>query len=253
MSLFRSKNYGLIENVISCTSDRAKFSIDLVRAIFHWKQRRGSIYYEAEYNVLRRPCDVHTDDCSSSYVTYRFSRRILTGLIFSCIGDALLVWPSCFTPGMCMFALAQIMYISAFGFIPLNIMLGTILYALCSLVIYALMPGLNGILVFGVPVYTVLLTTMAWRAISRVQFYKELWTWTKLCSCIGSICFLISDTLLGFHYFHTPLPYSQVSIMLTYYAAQLGIALSAVGSKNSNNNNNNNVSNDKTDTVLIKG
>ncbi|XP_071874066.1 lysoplasmalogenase TMEM86A isoform X3 [Bombus fervidus] len=188
---------------------------------------------------------------------YRFSRRILTGLIFSCIGDALLVWPSCFTPGMCMFALAQIMYISAFGFIPLNIMLGTILYALCSLVIYALMPGLNGILVFGVPVYTVLLTTMAWRAISRVQFYKvqrkELWTWTKLCSCIGSICFLISDTLLGFHYFHTPLPYSQVSIMLTYYAAQLGIALSAVGSKNSNNNNNNNVSNDKTDTVLIKG
>ncbi|XP_043603266.1 lysoplasmalogenase-like protein TMEM86A isoform X1 [Bombus pyrosoma] len=188
---------------------------------------------------------------------YRFSRRILTGLIFSCIGDALLVWPSCFTPGMCMFALAQIMYISAFGFIPLNIMLGTILYALCSLVIYALMPGLNGILVIGVPVYTVLLTTMAWRAISRVEFYKvqrkELWTWTKLCSCIGSICFLISDTLLGFHYFHTPLPYSQISIMLTYYAAQLGIALSAVGSKNSNNNNNNNVSNDKTDTALVKG
>lgn len=32
-----------------------------------------------------------------------------------------------------MFALAQIMYISAFGFIPLNIMLGTILYAMCSL------------------------------------------------------------------------------------------------------------------------
>lgn len=32
-----------------------------------------------------------------------------------------------------MFGLAQIMYISAFGFIPLNIMLGTILYAMCSL------------------------------------------------------------------------------------------------------------------------
>ncbi|XP_076757114.1 lysoplasmalogenase TMEM86A isoform X2 [Xylocopa sonorina] len=172
---------------------------------------------------------------------YTFSRRILTGLIFSCIGDALLVWPSCFTPGMCMFALAQIMYISAFGFIPLNIIL----------VIYTLMPGLNGILVIGVPVYTVLLTTMAWRAISRVQFYKELWTWTKLCSCIGGICFLVSDTLLGFHYFHTPLPYSQVSIMLTYYAAQLGIALSAVGSKTSNNNND--TSNDKNEVALAKG
>jgi len=33
------------------------------------------------------------------------------------------------------------------------------------------MPGLNGILAIGVPIYTVLLTTMAWRAISRVQFF----------------------------------------------------------------------------------
>lgn len=48
------------------------------------------------------------------------------------------------------------------------------------------------------------------RFIELVFLRQELWTWTKLCSCIGSICFLISDTLLGFHYFHTPLPYSQV-------------------------------------------
>jgi len=33
------------------------------------------------------------------------------------------------------------------------------------------MPGLNGVLAIGVPIYTVLLTTMAWRAISRVQFF----------------------------------------------------------------------------------
>lgn len=42
--------------------------------------------------------------------------------------------------------------------------------------------------------------------------------------------------------------------MLTYYAAQLGIALSAVGSKNNNNNNNNNINNDKkNDIALMKG
>lgn len=33
------------------------------------------------------------------------------------------------------------------------------------------MPGLNGVLAIGVPIYTILLTTMAWRAISRVQFF----------------------------------------------------------------------------------
>lgn len=48
-------------------------------------------------------------------------------------------------------------------------------------VIYALMPGLNGILVIGVPVYTVLLTTMAWRAISRVEFYNvRSITWNNI-------------------------------------------------------------------------
>lgn len=170
---------------------------------------------------------------------YTFSRRILTGLVFSCLGDALLVWPNCFIAGMIMFAIAQIMYIYAFGFKPINLQLGAIMYSLCSLVIILLMPGLSGILVIGVPIYTVLLTTMAWRAISRVQFFEELWTWTKLCSCVGSICFLISDTLLGFHYFRGPVPYSQVSIMLTYYTAQLGIALSAVDSKNNYNTANN--------------
>ncbi|XP_014478382.1 PREDICTED: lysoplasmalogenase-like protein TMEM86A [Dinoponera quadriceps] len=166
---------------------------------------------------------------------YTFSRRILIGLIFSCIGDAFLVWPNCFTAGMCMFAVAQIMYIIAFGFERLSLTLGALLYTFCAVVIYILMPGLKGVLAIGVPIYTILITTMAWRAISRVQFSGEL-TWTKLCSCIGSICFVISDTLLGFHHFHTKLPYAQVSIMLTYYAAQLGIALSAVDSKNNSNN-----------------
>ncbi|XP_012523541.1 lysoplasmalogenase-like protein TMEM86A [Monomorium pharaonis] len=167
---------------------------------------------------------------------YAFSRTILTGLVFSCIGDALLVWPNCFTAGMCMFAVAQIMYILAFGFKPLNLTLGALLYMSCAIVIYILMAGLDGVLVIGVPIYTILVTTMAWRAIARVQFFEELWTWTKLCSCIGGICFLISDTLLGFHNFHNPLPYAQVSIMLTYYAAQLGITLSTVDSKNNSNN-----------------
>ncbi|XP_051168920.1 lysoplasmalogenase-like protein TMEM86A [Leptopilina boulardi] len=165
---------------------------------------------------------------------YTFSRRILTGLVFSCIGDALLVWPNLFTAGMAMFSIAQIMYIIAFGFTPLNPSIGAVLYAGGALVTYILMPGLSGILAIGVPFYIMLLCTMAWRAIARVQFFDELWTWTKLCSCVGSICFLMSDTLLGFNYFYSPIPYSRISIMLSYYAAQLGIALSAIESKDNN-------------------
>ncbi|KAK0159875.1 hypothetical protein PV328_007345 [Microctonus aethiopoides] len=162
---------------------------------------------------------------------YTFSRRILTGLIFSCLGDAFIVWPNLFIVGMAMFSIAQLMYITAFGFTPLNLKLGGVIYLLCSIVIYILMPGLNGVLVIGVPIYTTLLGTMSWRAISRVVFFKgQPWTWTKLCSGIGSIFFVMSDTLLGFHHFYYPIPYATISIMLTYYAAQLGIALSTVDS-----------------------
>ncbi|PSN58441.1 hypothetical protein C0J52_02788 [Blattella germanica] len=63
---------------------------------------------------------------------YTFSRRILTGLLFSCLGDALLVWPHYFLHGMAAFGVAQVMYTAAFGFKPLNATLGAALYLLCA-------------------------------------------------------------------------------------------------------------------------
>ncbi|KAJ8676657.1 hypothetical protein QAD02_012444, partial [Eretmocerus hayati] len=140
---------------------------------------------------------------------YSFNRKILIGLVFSCFGDAFLVWPSCFIIGMSMFAIAQIMYITAFGFNPFNAKLGAIIYATCAMIICILMPGLTGVLKIGVPVYTLLLGTMSWRAMARVQYSQKHQTWIRVCSCIGSICFVISDTLIGFHHFYSPVPYPQ--------------------------------------------
>ena len=54
---------------------------------------------------------------------YRYSRTILTGLIFSVFGDAFLVWKDSymnFELGLIMFALAQLNYTRAFGIWPLN-------------------------------------------------------------------------------------------------------------------------------------
>jgi len=166
---------------------------------------------------------------------YTYSRRILTGLLFSCLGDALLLWPQYFVYGMAAFGVTQIMYTIAFGFKPLNLPLGIVIYIMGLVAVLFLMPGLNGILAVGVPVYSFLLMTMIWRATARVQFFEELWTWTKLCSCAGGIAFGISDNLIAFHQFYTSLPYAQVLIMTTYYAGQLGIALSVVDSKASYN------------------
>uniref|UniRef100_T1JLT3 lysoplasmalogenase n=1 Tax=Strigamia maritima TaxID=126957 RepID=T1JLT3_STRMM len=162
---------------------------------------------------------------------FTFSRRILIGLIFSCFGDAFLIFPQYFKHGMMSFAVAQMLYTSAFGFHPINPYAGCVCYAFGAAVFYILLPGLDGSLAIMVGIYQILLVTMAWRAIARVQLFEELWTWTKLCSCAGGVLFMISDCLIGFDHFHSPIPYSQVIIMITYYAAQLGIALSVVDSR----------------------
>lgn len=162
---------------------------------------------------------------------YAFSRRIIIGLLFSALGDSFLIWPDYFIYGMGAFGVAQIMYSSAFGFKPLKPKLGAFLYCISAIANYIVIPGLHGPLLIGVPVYNILLMTMVWRAMARVQFFEDLWTWTKLCSCAGGIVFALSDSFIALHQFVTPIAYSQVLIMVTYYAAQLGIALSVVDSR----------------------
>lgn len=162
---------------------------------------------------------------------HAYSRRVLIGLIFSCVGDALLVWPCCFVWGMLSFGIAHVFYTIAFGMHPFNPAAGLV----CILVVMTgslfLYPGLEGPFVLLVPAYTLLLMFMVWRAVSRVQFFEDLWTWTRMCSCAGGILFAVSDTIIGVNKFRFSLPYVQEMIMITYYAAQMGIALSVVDSK----------------------
>ena len=130
-----------------------------------------------------------------------------------------------------MFAVAQIMYTSAFGLKPLNPYQGGIFALIGSLAYYYLYPGLEGPMVYLTFLYLSLIVFMAWRAIARVQFFDDLWTWTKLCGCAGAVCFLISDFTIAVDKFRYPVPYAHQIIMTSYYAAQFGIALSVVDSQ----------------------
>ncbi|CAG0883686.1 unnamed protein product [Cyprideis torosa] len=161
---------------------------------------------------------------------HAYSRRVLFGLAFSMLGDAFLIYEEAFVHGIAAFAIAQIMYISAFGFSPIKPAIGGILGGVASLVYSFVAPFLDGPLAYIIPMYIILLTVMGWRAIARVQFFEELWTWTKLCSCVGGIAFVISDSVLAVNAFLVTVPYHQAIIMTTYYLAQLMIALSVVDS-----------------------
>lgn len=68
--------------------------------------------------------------CNTFYFRHRYSRRILIGLIFCCIGDACLVFSEYFEIGMIAFGIGHIYYILAFGFKPLNLPLGIFLHVL---------------------------------------------------------------------------------------------------------------------------
>lgn len=167
---------------------------------------------------------------------YRYSRRVLIGLIFSCLGDACLVWKKkYFELGIGCFAVAQVCYSRAFGWRPLNAYAGVVFGAIGLLVYSFLSSALKGIMVYLVAAYVSVICTMAWRAVARIptfNLFDDSVTWTQMSGCFGAIAFVISDLTLAVDRFVFPLPYAHPIIMITYYAAQFGIALSVVDSQN---------------------
>ncbi|KAK2728042.1 lysoplasmalogenase TMEM86A-like isoform X1 [Artemia franciscana] len=151
-----------------------------------------------------------------------FSKKIAIGLALSSVGDAFLVWPDLFLPGMLAFSLAHMVYISNFGWKPLFPKLGVILYFFVFIIISILVTGLDDIFIVAVPAYALLLTTMAWRATARYLTSPSRW---RLISALGSVLFLLSDAVLGVNKFLTPIPYGEFIVMMTYYGAQLCISL----------------------------
>ena len=145
------------------------------------------------------------------------------------IGDALLIWHETqFISAMASFGLAHLAYIYAFALEAENCWLKSSPFvAFTAIGIYTMYPGLNGILLPGVSIYIALLNTMAWRAFAHVDILENVWSWTKLCACFGAFLFLISDFVIGLNKFCFAVPGARAIIMVTYYAAQCFIALSA--------------------------
>uniref|UniRef100_A0A8D0DP20 lysoplasmalogenase n=1 Tax=Salvator merianae TaxID=96440 RepID=A0A8D0DP20_SALMN len=164
---------------------------------------------------------------------HRSACGILAGLIFSAIGDAFLIWQEqgYFVHGLLMFGITHILYSSAFGMKPLDLKVGVMMAFVATFSYTFLYSYLSGPFTYLVAVYIALIGFMGWRAMAGVQLCNDLWTWTKLSACIGSVLFIVSDLTIAVNKFCFPVPYSRVIIMATYYAAQMLIALSAVESR----------------------
>ena len=152
----------------------------------------------------------------------KYQLLIIIGLVFCMIGDYTLQW---FLIGLTSFLIGHIFYIFAFSStseqpVPK--------WAKGILLLYGALMGIwiastvfksgETVLTFAVLAYISIILTMGWTAIRTRSTF----------AIIGAILFIVSDSYLAVNKFVMPLPFSHEVIMLTYYCAQLLIALSIV-------------------------
>ena len=160
----------------------------------------------------------------------RFQIAVIVGLLFGAAGDLLLeMGDSTFIFGLVAFLIGHLAYVYAFvqdcrrpgwGWAIVAYLFGIIAFV----VLYQ--AGNLGAMTVPVGVYVMVITTMLWRGLSRLNapgVVQRSGRWGAL----GSLSFTISDSVLAYSMFVTRFDLSSLIIMTTYWLGQLGITLAA--------------------------
>lgn len=161
------------------------------------------------------------------------SKATLGALIFSWIGDILLLWDRFFVFGLGAFLMAHICYIIAFKIGQRNpgkisdvnfiktFFRNLPIYILAALTFYLINPSL-GPLKIPVIIYIIVIASMATTATERYGKCNPASFWQVF---IGAVFFLISDSVLAVNKFYQPFEEASVIVMGTYCIAQLLIVM----------------------------
>lgn len=170
----------------------------------------------------------------SKHLNKRTRNITLLALVFSLAGDVLLMFVSksanFFLSGLGAFLLAHIMYVLVFlksrnkaaNSLPIVVIL--LMYA--SVIFYFLKDGLGDMLI---PVLAYLLVILIMAATAFIRKRSNIDSYKLVFA--GAVFFMISDSLLALNKFYEPLPFSNISIMLTYALAQYLIVLGILKQK----------------------
>ncbi|XP_045603575.1 lysoplasmalogenase TMEM86B [Procambarus clarkii] len=155
----------------------------------------------------------------------------LLALFFSVLGDACLVWmEELLVYGVAMFGVAQVAYVFAMGFERVSWVSGVGIHVSLLLVVTSLLSGIpSPALKVVVTLYSLLLTTMIWRAFDRARLRRDLPVERRMCSLAGAVVFCMSDVAIVVAQLGRLLPPALALglILATYYAAQLLLTLGA--------------------------
>ncbi len=154
-----------------------------------------------------------------------YFKTVFVALAFSTVGDVFLQFEKIlsndlyFYIGLGAFLIAQCMYILSFfalGSRPISTGWSVIYMIYFIFFLMLLYPGMDLKLKIPVTIYGAGLILMAWYAWrSTISF-----AFRGLFAVLGSILFVISDSLLAINRFKLILPYAGFMIMLTYILAQ---------------------------------
>jgi len=161
------------------------------------------------------------------------TKSVLGALIFSWIGDILLMWPQLFVYGLGAFLMAHICYIIGFriaqnrptrvehvNFVK-SFFFNLPIYLAAALVFYLINPGL-GAMKIPVIAYIIVIVGMVTTARDRFKKCNPASFWQVF---IGAILFFISDGAIAISRFFQDFPESGILIMGTYAIAQLLIVM----------------------------
>ena len=161
------------------------------------------------------------------------SKSVMGALIFSLLGDILLLWENLFIYGLGAFLIAHICYIIAFkvsqkvpgrilemNFIKL-FFYNLPIYIAAAFVFYLINPNL-GVLKFPVIIYIIVIVSMVTTARERFKRSNPESFWQVF---IGAILFFMSDGIIAINKFYLEFPEAGVLIMGTYTIAQLLIVM----------------------------
>lgn len=156
-------------------------------------------------------------------------KTILAALIFSCLGDILLLWNELFIYGLGAFLMAHLCYILGFKVAQIpserpdssHLIRGFFynlpIYLLAAIIFSFIYPNLGGLKI-PVIAYMVVLVGMVTTARDRFQKTNPASFWQVFA---GALFFLISDGILALARFYQKFPEADILVMGTYATAQL--------------------------------
>ena len=153
---------------------------------------------------------------------------ILAGLLFSLLGDILLMLPGDrFLAGLVAFSMAHLFYIAGFGIDQGAPVLWPALpvFGLTGLIGWFLKDGIGEMKIPALA-YMGVISAMVWLAWSRWISGGQL---DHLLAFCGAGLFLISDLILAVNRFKVDFKAARALDLVTYYTGQCLIALSVIG------------------------